>query len=104
MIQLIWMHFLADFIAQDSYMAEHKSKHGGWLALHGAFYTLGMLLVLPPDWAIINGIVHTLVDAVTSRVTAKLWVKKELHWFFCVVGLDHAIHMTCLWVTWEYLI
>jgi hypothetical protein len=41
-------------------------------------------------------IMHFITDAITSRTTSYLWQKGERHWFFVVIGLDQAIHMTTL--------
>ena len=38
-----------------------------------------------------------------SRSRQALWKKGERHWFFVVIGLDQAIHMTCLFATYEVL-
>lgn len=95
---LIWTHFLADFILQSDAMARGKSKSIKWLSIHIAVYTLAFLLF---GWkfAIVNGAAHWCVDFFTSRITSKLWEKKEVHWFFVVIGADQALHMTILFAT-----
>lgn len=94
-IILIWLHFIGDFIWQTDAMAKNKSTSVKWLSSHCAVYTL---FLLPIGWkfALINGVLHWVTDFFTSRATAYLWKKEERHWFFVVIGLDQAIHMTTL--------
>lgn len=110
-IVIFWLHFLADFIMQTDKMALNKSTSFKWLSIHALVYSVPFLLyfsftydpLFGLTFALINGILHWIVDAVTSRVTAYLWKKEQRHWFFVVIGLDQAIHMTCLVVTLKLL-
>jgi len=97
-IILIWIHFIADFILQTDKMAMNKSKSNKYLALHCLAYSLPLLWF---GWvfALVNGIAHFMTDWITSRATTKLHQKGERHWFFVVIGLDQAIHMTTLVLT-----
>lgn len=119
MLVLFWSHFIADFLCQSDKMAVNKSTSNYWLGVHGASYTVGlimsyMMLVilamvfpflipfmvkLPFTYFILNGILHTMVDYGTSRWTSHLWKNEKRHAFFSVVGLDQAIHMTILYLT-----
>lgn len=92
---LIWMHFLGDFLFQSDNMALNKSKSFQWLGIHSLVYALffwwtGII------FAIIVGVTHFIVDGITSRVTGLLWEKGERHWFFTLIGLDQAIHLSIL--------
>jgi len=98
LIVIFWLHFIADFILQTDEMALNKSKSFKWLSLHALTYGIPFLL-FGWKYAIINSAAHWLVDCVTSRITAYLWSKGERHWFFVVIGLDQAIHMTILVLT-----
>lgn len=113
-VTIFWAHFFADFVAQTNKMALNKSKSNKWLAIHCLAYTTVLLLytcfifaLLYPTfslltcmyWAIINGIVHFMIDYCTSRGTSYLWKKNEMHWFFTLIGLDQAVHMTVLILT-----
>jgi hypothetical protein len=111
MIVLFWLHFIADFILQTDKMALNKSKSFKWLSIHALVYGIPFLLYISiafgwlPGivYALINSVMHWIVDAITSRITSYLWQKEKRHWFFVVIGLDQAIHMTCLVLTFEYL-
>lgn len=123
-ISLLGLHFLGDFLLQSDWMALNKSK--SWLALylHVLVYSL---CFLPFGMAFvgITFLLHFLTDAITSRITSRLWFIEHLpmgdglikvlrstygyevnpfvasfnnkrHWFFVVIGLDQLIHFACL--------
>ncbi len=97
-LSVIWLHFLGDFILQSDKMAQNKSKSLKWLTIHICVYTLP-LFVLGWRFALINGLAHWVVDFFTSKATSKLWEKKEVHYFFVVIGFDQALHMTIMFLT-----
>jgi hypothetical protein len=72
------------------------------LLLHVTLYAIPFLWF---GWlfALVNGMAHFITDWITSRVTSKLWQEKEVHWFFVVIGLDQAIHLSTLVLTYNYL-
>lgn len=108
-------HWVSDFILQTHWQASNKSKN--WLALssHVATYTVSMgliltILVLIPfqldillfaTWVGLNGVLHFITDAITSRISSKLFAK-DWHNFFVVVGLDQLIHYVTLIVTFSW--
>ena len=100
---LIWMHFIADFVFQTDSMAKNKSSSNKWLTLHVSIYTLPFFW-FGGAFAVTNGIAHFITDYFSSRATSYLWQKEQRHWFFVVVGLDQAIHITTLFVTYGLLI
>ena len=108
---IILAHWIADFICQTNWMAQNKSKSYKALSLHILSYTIALALsMFLLTWnhnsflyALINGAVHFVVDAITSRITSKLYAKGDIHNFFVVIGLDQAIHMATLVATVEIL-
>ena len=145
-LALLIAHFLGDFVLQSNWMALNKSKRWDALALHVSFYTValaGALLLFdlfaglrtPGVFVFlsVNTAVHFATDAVTSRVTSRLWFVKGIrvknamwslpmvqaaghaayevdydmskrHWFFVMLGADQLIHYMTLFVTAEYLL
>jgi len=100
--QLVWLHFLSDFILQTDKMAINKSSSNKWLGIHVLVYSIP-LLVFGWQFALINCLAHAITDFFSSRATSYLWKKNERHWFFVVIGLDQAIHITCLFMTIGYI-
>lgn len=124
-LQILFVHWISDFVLQSSWMATNKSKN--WLALgsHVLVYTASMgvlillsgvivaaafsniiggaIMIITPlafvKWIVLNGVLHFITDAVTSRITARLWKKNDMHNFFVVVGFDQFIHYSCLIIT-----
>ena len=84
----------------------NKSKRVDALTRHVATYTAVLAIVsaaLFGAWgllfAALNGVLHFGTDYVTSRWTAGLLAKQDLHKFFVVVGLDQLTHQATLCVT-----
>ena len=99
---IIWLHFIADFILQSTNMAKNKWDSLKWLGFHCTVYTIPFFYF---GWkfALITGGLHFIVDFISSKITHHLWEKKEVHWFFVVIGWDQAIHISCLLLTLNYL-
>ena len=95
---VVWLHFIGDFVLQSDWVAINKSKRNDVLAMHVLIYAMPLLWF---GWrfALLNAALHFLTDWPTSRATSKLWQAGKRHWFFVVIGLDQAIHLTCLLVT-----
>ena len=130
-LQIVFAHWVSDFVLQSGWMATNKSKNWQALLAHVATYTAsmtvlmfvmaillsdtvikfnminGIILAMTPTaymaWILLNGVLHLITDAVTSRITYKLWGRSKMHEFFVVVGFDQMIHYTCLFVTLWYM-
>ena len=101
-VAIVWIHFVADFLLQGDKMATRKSSSLKWLLLHCTVYTAPFLL-FGIRFAAITFVAHLVTDYWTSKGTTLLWKADERHWFFCLIGLDQAIHITTLIVTYLYL-
>jgi hypothetical protein len=131
---LIFAHFMGDFVFQTDEMAVNKSKSWGALTEHVAWVTWALFLVLPtlipefpglgPVLAFlgVNFAAHFLIDAVTSRITSKLWfieleptvlplsggfthyakILPTRHWFFVMIGFDQLLHYITLALTYQF--
>ena len=123
-LQILFAHWVSDFVLQSNWMATNKSKNIWALSSHVLVYTvafafimltIGMLLastawwnvaimakltpILLVYWVTLNGALHFTTDFFTSKITSVLWQKSDFHNFFVVVGADQLIHYTCLIVT-----
>jgi hypothetical protein len=111
-------HWLADFVMQTDEMAKKKSTSPYWLSRHIFSYSTSMALSLILFWVflwdftliqlivwvVINAGLHGLVDQYTSRMTAELHRRGDIHGFFVVVGLDQFIHLVCLLGTFQLMV
>lgn len=106
-------HYVADWLMQSHWMAANKSSNNLALGLHVGAYSLTLLLCLfaanlyfavasvPVIIAYVafNGVVHAVVDYVTSRISTHYWNQKEWHNFFAVIGGDQLLHQLTLGVS-----
>ena len=94
-IALVWIHFIADFVLQSDKMALNKSTSFKWLSVHSLVYALPFIVF---NWKmlIFAGISHMIIDSISSKGTTALYIRQQRHWFFVVIGLDQACHMTTL--------
>jgi len=92
-------HFFGDFVAQTDWQAKNKSKSNKALLSHTSIYTL-FLIPFGLQYALVNGLAHTVIDYFTSRESSKRWANGEVHNFFVVVGFDQYLHFLTLYLTW----
>jgi hypothetical protein len=98
-------------VLQTHWQATNKSKNNHALVAHTAVYSIvwfvGAPLILPLSVCIffvaITFIAHTVTDYFTSRWTAKLYARGDVHNFFVVVGFDQLLHYIQLFYTYELL-
>ena len=132
-IPVLWLavHFVADFVLQSNWMAQNKSKRWDALALHCVVYG-ACWLWLGLTFAAVTCALHFLTDAVTSRITSRLWFFRmkagiweqasftvpkhgqtlvnpwmpeggDRHYFFVAIGADQVIHYATLAATGYWL-
>ena len=99
---ILILHFIGDFLFQSNYMATNKSKDSKALSFHIFAYMIP-LGIIGFWYAIINGILHFIIDYLTSRITSKLWKEQKIHWFFVTIGFDQTLHFICLFGTYLIL-
>ena len=114
---IIVIHWIADFLLQTDKMAQGKSKNWKDLLDHTSLYStvtgLVIFILLPYEGAVTIGkylsfvgvtfIAHTIQDYFTSRLNAKLWEEKKVHWFFVSIGFDQVLHYGQLFLTYHLL-
>jgi hypothetical protein len=95
MLELIWTHFIADFVLQSDKIALNKSKSNKWLGLHSLVYSLCFIFW---GWKYVTVLLltHFLIDGITSRIGSFLWKRDARHWFFVIIGFDQALHLSIL--------
>lgn len=103
LVSLIIIHTVADFVLQTDKMATSKSSQNKWLAIHVGVYSLCMLVYFGPVFAAVNFVLHFVTDWCTSRITSRLWKAGRRHDFFVVIGVDQALHMIALVLTYCWL-
>lgn len=109
---VLFAHWLADFVCQTHWQASNKSKNWNALTRHVVVYTLvagGLCCVVIQSWdrraafLAITFVAHFLTDAVTSRITSRLYAMQDFHNFFVVIGLDQLLHYAQLFLLLGYV-
>jgi hypothetical protein len=105
-VLLVWIHTLSDFFLQTDRVAKGKSGSTPILLLHILIYSLPFLVLLHTYplasvalFILVNAFLHFVTDYWSSRLTTAFWKKEMRHEFFCTIGVDQAIHITCLILT-----
>lgn len=102
MLVLVWLHFVADFVLQSDRVAVGKSGSNKILAEHVLIYSLPFIW-LGGGFVAVNAVAHFATDYISSRVTSRLWKEQKRHWFFVVIGVDQAIHLSTLFITYSWM-
>lgn len=102
-LALVWLHFLADFVLQSDEVARGKSTSNKILLHHVCLYSIPFVF-FGIVFALVNGVLHFVTDWYTSRVSSCFWKQEKRHAFFLVVGFDQAVHMSCLFLTYIWLV
>ncbi len=108
---LVITHIIADFALQPSVIAIKKRGLNKYMLAHGAIMALAFYLPLinyPARNAIIGSlavfVLHVPIDALI--VEAKRWLKvgPKSYYYWAVFGIDQALHVTILFVVFNYLV
>ena len=98
-INLVVLHFFADFVLQSDAVAKSKSKSLKALGVHVAIYTT-VFLIIGFWFAVVSGVLHAIVDYFTSKWTSRLLAEGRVHDFFVVIGFDQMLHIVSLIVVY----
>lgn len=129
LVMLLSCHFVGDFVFQSDRMATGKSKSFMVLAQHVTAYLVPFVVALA-FWhgemlayraglfVVATAGLHFAQDAITSRITSKLWffepyfdaysgdgkfrikASGNRHWFFVMIGFDQLLHVYALAGAW----
>jgi hypothetical protein len=99
------MHAAGDFLLQGSTLSKLKATKFYYLLAHVGIYTVFFIAVSPMllgltfmqglIFSLVNGVLHLVVDFVTSRLKKKYWDLNETK-YLAVVSFDHIIHIIIL--------
>jgi E3 ubiquitin-protein ligase DOA10 len=101
MLLLTVKHVIADFVLQTSWMAIGKDQKTGWALpllahclVHLAVAMALILIIAPRFWfvAIIDFVIHIMVDRAKGFCASTLGVTLEHPWFWTLIGVDQALH------------
>lgn len=123
-LAILFIHWIADGLLQTDKMAQGKSKNWYDLLDHTATYSICFCVLMLFVWSIdhwgmtvtpkdcllflakftlITFFFHTFTDYFTSRINARLWADKKVHWFFVSILFDQLLHFAQLIITYEQL-
>ena len=104
-IIILICHWVGDYLLQFNAIANQKSEHLGWLALHVLIYTsvlfVGVLFIFHLQEAMyycaVNAAFHFVTDFVTGKFSSKY--KSNPRIFYPIIGFDQFIHTVTLLLT-----
>lgn len=112
LMQILIIHFLADFALQTHEQATKKSTDNIFLVYHVGTYSLcwlfASMVIFPATYrcipfAMITFICHFITDWITSRINKTFFDKQNYHDGFVGVGYDQVFHYTQLILTYLLL-
>lgn len=95
---MLLAHILGDYVLQTNALARWKSRSALGLVAHGLLVTMitvACALVVIPSWwpyALLIGIIHTLIDFVRARLIVVTHPTMQLLWY---LG-DQAVHLATI--------
>ena len=101
MLVLTFKHIIADFVLQNAWMAYGKDQKKGWALpllvhclIHLAVALALILIIAPRFWfvAVIDFLIHILVDRAKGLCSSTFGLKPEHPWFWTLIGVDQALH------------
>lgn len=113
-LSIIFIHWVADFVLQFPKMKTKKSTNLFWLFTHILVYSTTWLFIgffiFKPDQVLlfttVTFVLHFITDFLTSRWTAYLYKKDNIHGSFglmTIVGLDQFLHYAQLFITYQLI-
>lgn len=97
------LHFVADYLLQSHAVMINKGKHFGTLVFHVILYSLPFFIFFGPVYAVINALIHGVVDFFSSRLNNILCEWKNPKWFYTNIAADQLIHISTLFITYSWL-
>ena len=105
LVMVLHIHWVADFLCQNDWMALNKSTDMAPLVAHCAIYSaitaIGIMVVTmnwhPCCWMIgflSLFITHIGIDASTSRLASHYWKTEQRAKFFNTIGFDQFLHVS----------
>lgn len=103
-IYILFVHWIADFVCQSRWMADGKSKRLGPLFAHVCVYASVLFVGLIGfedafKYAVFNGLIHLMIDFITSRASSFFFQRKNIYATFVVIGFDQFLHALSLAIT-----
>lgn len=109
-LAIVWIHFVSDFCFQSREVAANKSKDVKVLARHVLEYSVCFLVmgvwlpIMAVIWfAMVNFALHFATDFISSKLSSRMYVAGNMERFWDVIGIDQAVHITCLLTTYYWL-
>src|SRR3954462_10357629 len=101
MLVLTCKHIVAEFFRQNTWMALGKDQKTGWALpllthclIHLGVAMVLILMIAPRVWfvALIDFVIHLMVDRAKGLCVATFNVTMDHQWFWWLIGIDQALH------------